>query len=263
MDQTNAVLYQRKGTVAEITLNRPESLNAMNLALIEGLFQAVKKAEEEKGLRLVVLKGSGRCFCAGGDIKFFRSQLESETPVNKEMPDRLHTMIEKLRALPLPVLASIHGSAGGAGTSLALACDLVVCADDVKFNLAYCRIGLSPDGGSTYFLPRHVGLKKAMEIFLASQNLTAQEALALGLINKIVPAADLQKTTETIAEIISLGATEAFARTKKLLNASFHNSLHNQLSLESEMIVESARTHDFREGVTAFLEKRMPEFKGN
>lgn len=256
-----AVLFEKNGPVAAIILNRPEQLNAMNLDLIDGLAVAVNQCVDPD-IRAVVLRANGRCFCAGGDIKFFHHMVQTNQPVPVHMPDRLHAMIEQLRALEKPVVACVHGAAAGAGAPLVLACDLAIAADDAVFNFAYARIGLSPDGSSTYFLPRHVGLKKAAEIFMTMPTLTAGEAQTLGLINWVVPAAELPGRASEIVQQLAEGPTQAFARVKKLLHESAGNSLHDQLALETQMICDASRTADFREGVQSFLEKRPPRFAG-
>ncbi|MBI3540776.1 MAG: enoyl-CoA hydratase/isomerase family protein, partial [Deltaproteobacteria bacterium] len=162
---TNAVLFEKKGAVGEIILNRPEHLNAMNFDLIEGLAWAVNECRDPS-VRAVVMRGNGRCFSAGGDIKAFNQMIDKGMTIPPEMPDKLHVMVEELRNLEKPVLASIHGAAAGAGTPLALSCDLVIASEEAIFNVAYARIGLTPDGSSTYFVPRHVGMKKAFELFM-------------------------------------------------------------------------------------------------
>ncbi len=257
----NAVLFEKKDSIGEIILNRPEQLNAMNLDLIDGLAAAVKKCQDP-AIRAVVLRANGKYFCAGGDIKAFGQLVKENRTLPPEMPDHLHAMVEDLRALEKPVIASIQGAAAGAGTPLALGCDLVIASEDAFFNCAYVRIGLSPDGSSTYFLPRHVGMKKAMEIFLTVPTLKAKEAQELGLINWVVPSSELVERTQMIAAQLAMGPTAAFARVKKLLGASYHNSLHDQLALETKLICDSSHTADFREGIQSFLEKRMPNFQG-
>lgn len=257
----SAVLFEKKGPVAEITLNRPEQLNAMNLDLIDGLAAAMEKARDPD-IRAVVLKANGRAFCAGGDIKAFNQLIEMGKGIIPEMPDHLHEMVETLRNLDKPVLASVHAAAAGAGAPLALACDLVIASENAVFNFAYARIGLTPDGSSTYFLPRHVGMKKATELFMAMPTLSAKESQDLGLINWVVPAAELKERTDFIASQLAQGPTSTFGRLKKLLNASYHNSLHDQLALETKLICVSSETEDFKEGIKSFLEKRMPQFKG-
>jgi 2-(1,2-epoxy-1,2-dihydrophenyl)acetyl-CoA isomerase len=255
------VLFERQGPLAHVTLNRPEQLNAMNIDLIEGLASAMEKAREP-AVRVVVLKANGRAFCAGGDIKKFNEFLEQGTTIPASMPDRLHEMVETMRNLEKPILASVHGAAAGAGAPLALACDLVVASEDAVFNFAYARIGLTPDGSSTYFLPRHVGMKKATEIFMMLPTYTAKEAMELGLINWVVPPSDLAAKTESIAKQLSEGPTAAFGRLKKLMNATYDNTLHDQLALETKHICGSSATADFREGIQAFLAKKPPQFQG-
>lgn len=257
----DAVLFSTDGPIATVTLNRPEHLNAMNLDLIEGLAAAFERCRDD-GIRAVVLKANGRAFCAGGDIRKFNECLERGMTIPEAMPDRLHEMVETLRNLEKPVLASVHGAAAGAGAPLAIACDLVVAAEDAVFNFAYARIGLSPDGSSTYFLPRHVGMKKVAEIFMMIPTYTAAEAKELGLVNWVVPAAQLAAKTEEIVGQLAKGPTKAYGRLKKLLNATYDNSLHDQLALETRLICESSATADFKEGIESFLAKKAPEFQG-
>ncbi len=256
-----AVKTEKVGAVLEIIMNRADRLNAMNMDLIEGLYQAVEKGFDPE-VRAVLLRGEGRGFCAGGDIREFAKLLGTKQGVPHEMPDRLHQMIERIRALPKPVIAVVHGPCAGAGLSLALACDLAIVSEESKFNLAYVGIGLSPDGSSSYFLPRHVGMKKALEIFLTGKNMTAQEVLELGLVNRVVPAAEVLEQGRQMAQMLAMGPTASYAKVKQLVNASFGNTLHTQLNLETELICKSSETEDFRSGITAFLEKRMPEFQG-
>ena len=259
---TQAVLFQKKSNIGEIILNRPEELNAMNFDLIEGLAKAVEQCRDPE-VRVVIMKANGRCFCAGGDIKFFQQQINKKDMIPERMPDRLHEMVEALRDLEKPVLASVHGAAAGAGAPLVLSCDLAIASEDTIFNFAYARIGLTPDGSSTFFLPRHVGFKKAAEIFMMMPTLSAAEAKELGLINWVVPRGELEKMTESIAHQLAQGATQAFGRVKKLLNQSHSNNLHDQLALETRMICDSSQTEDFKEGVGSFLGKRTPKFNGN
>ncbi len=256
-----SVLYEAKGAIAHVTLNRPEQMNAMNIDLIDGLAAAMEKARSPE-IRAVILKANGRCFCAGGDIRAFNRFIDEGTTIPALMPDRLHEMVETMRNLEKPILASVHGPAAGAGAPLALACDLVVASEDAAFNFAYARIGLTPDGSSTYFLPRHVGMKKATEIFMMLPTYTAKEAMELGLINWVVPSAELAAKTAAIALQLSEGPTTAFGRLKKLVNATYDNSLHDQLALETKMICDSSTTEDFKTGIKAFLAKETPKFKG-
>ncbi len=247
--------------VMEIVLNRPESLNAMSIPLIEGLLSAVERAENPD-VRAVLIRGEGRGFCSGGDIAFFKEVIEEGKGVPRNMPDDLHQMIENLRALSKPVIAAVHGPAAGAGMSLMLACDLALASDNAVFNLAYVGIGLSPDGGSSYFLPRHLGVKRAMETFLMPRSVSAQEACELGLINRVVPADKLLNESRALAQQLAQGPTTAFGNVKKLVQQSFANSIHDQLALETDFICSTSQTEDFQAGVSAFLAKEKPRFVG-
>ncbi|MFQ5929443.1 MAG: enoyl-CoA hydratase/isomerase family protein [Acidobacteriota bacterium] len=258
---SDVVKAERNNGILEIILNRPDSLNAMNEALIEGLLQRVEEAHAAE-VRAVLIRGEGRGFCAGGDIRQFARLLESGQPIPREMPDRLHEIIEHLRELPKPVLAAVHGPCAGAGFSLVLACDQAIASEESKFNLAYVGIGLSPDGSSSFFLPRHVGMKKATEIFFTGKNMSAQEVLELGLINRVVPAADLLEQGRAMARMLASGPTAAYARVKQLINSSYENNLHDQLALEAHHICECSTSEDFRAGIEAFLAKKTPQFKG-
>lgn len=268
---SDVVKTERQGAVLEVILNRPDRLNAMNFDLIDGIYRGILQGKDP-AIRAVLIRGEGRGFCAGGDIREFAKLLGSTqgaSPmgvppmgVPREMPDRLHQMIEQVRALPKPVIAVVHGPCAGAGLSLVLACDLAIVSAESKFNLAYVGIGLSPDGSSSYFLPRHVGMKRALEIFLTGKNMTAEEILELGLVNRVVPAGEVLGEGRQMAQMLAMGPTACYARVKQLVNASYQNSLHDQLALETDLICKSSETDDFRAGITAFLEKRIPEFKG-
>jgi 2-(1,2-epoxy-1,2-dihydrophenyl)acetyl-CoA isomerase len=258
---TTPIKTESHDGVLEIILNRPERRNAMTMEMFDALEAALNEAEKPE-VRCVIVRGEGSHFCVGGDIRVFAEVAGRGESIPEAAPDHLHRSIERIRALEKPVLAVVHGSCAGAGLSLVLACDLAVAADDAQFNLAYVGIGLSPDGGSTYFLPRHVGAKKAMEIFMTGATMAAVEAQALGLINRVVPASEALDQGRAMAHILASGPTLAYARLKKLLGATFENSLQKQLALESKFFSASSKTEDFREGVAAFLAKRAPEFHG-
>lgn len=258
---SDVVKSEIHGDVLEIVMNRPDSLNAMNMDLIDGLYQRVNEAAASDA-RAILIRGEGRGFCAGGDIHKFAELAEKGQGVPPEMPDHLHEMIENLRKLPKPVIAAVHGPCAGAGLSLVLACDLAIASEESKFNLAYVGIGLSPDGSSSFFLPRHVGAKKATEIFLTGRNMKAQEILELGLVNKIVPADQVLTEARALAAQLAQGPTLAYAKVKELINKSYGNNIHDQLALETELICKSSETEDFRAGVAAFLSKQKPKFAG-
>ncbi|MCA9519845.1 MAG: enoyl-CoA hydratase/isomerase family protein [Myxococcales bacterium] len=247
--------------VLEWVFDRPERLNAINRDLIDGMLAGVRAATDAK-VRAVLMRGEGRGFCAGGDVKAFGDLVEEGATVGRELPDYLHRALRAMRELPKPVLAAVHGPCAGAGFSLALASDLVIAADTAKFTLAYLALGTSPDGGSTWSLPRHVGLKRAMELFLSPVPLSAQQVAELGLVNRVVPAAELLGAARAWAFLLASGPTRAIARLKHLLTASSTHSLEQQLELESQLFAESTATADFAEGVRAFNSKRPPSFRG-
>jgi len=258
------VLLRIAGAVATITLNRPKVLNALDGSMVDGLAAAFERIEAEASLRVVVLAGAGAGFMAGGDIRGFQEVMSMAPAARRahfeRFIHRVHPMIVGMRRLPLPVIARVHGAVAGIGMSLMLAADLAIAAEDAIFTLAYCHLGTSPDGGSTFFLPRHVGSKKAMEIALLGDRFDAAEALRLGLVNSVVPAAELDAGIETLAARLARGPREAYAAAKRLLNQSALVSLETQLQAEAENFAACAATPDFAEGVAAFLAKRPAQF---
>jgi len=263
---TEPILLEVSEGVATVTLNRPEALNALSDDMIAALVAVMARVEVDEATRCVVLRGAGDHFMAGGDVKGFHGRL-AETPAERGAHfrakiHRLHPAIVAMRRMPKPVVASLRGAAAGFGLSLALAADLAIAAEDAFFTLAYCLIGTSPDGGSSYHLPRLVGLRKAMEIALLGERFDAETAHRLGLVNWVVPGADLEVETAKLAARLAGGPGHALAETKALLNASFDNQLEAQLALEAESFTSCATTRDFAEGVTAFVEKRSPKFQG-
>lgn len=263
------VLVDVRDSICRITFNRPEALNAITVDVMIALKEITEQLRENKDVRVVIMQGQGDHFMAGGDVKAFKTMLDGEPDRDKTAEQfdarltRVHATIENMRAMPQPIIASVRGAAAGAGVSLMLACDLALVAEDAFFTLAYCHIGTSPDGGSTYALPRTVGLKKAMEIALLGDRFTAQDALDWGMINRVVPPADLQAETDKLAGRLAKAAGHANAEAKALLNASFHNGLTGQLDAEKAAFIRNTRTGDFYEGITAFSEKRKPDFKGD
>ncbi len=260
------VLVATAQAVTTITLNRPGALNALNRELTLALRDAVYAAEYDPAVRCVVVRG-GEHFMAGGDLKWFHQQLgtRSATATRVEFEGfihEVHALIVSMRRMPKPVLASVSGAAAGFGLSLMLACDLAIAADSAYFTLAYALIGTSPDGGSTFSLPRVVGAKKAMEIALLGERFDAATAERLGLVNRVVPAAALQAETAKLAARLAAGPTAVYGRTKALLNGSLGSSLEAQLQREAECFAQSAAEPDFAEGVRAFVEKRKPRFTG-
>lgn len=260
---SDTILYSVADSVATITLNRPRVMNALEQTMILRLREVCETVERDAAVRAVVIRGAGAAFLAGGDVAFFHANLPRAAGIIRDLAGELHHAILALRRAPKPVLASVHGAVAGAGVSLMAAADLAIAAADATFTLAYSRIGASPDGGATHFLPRLVGTRKTLELMLLSDRIDAQAALSLGLVNRVVPAADLEAETGRLAQRLATGATSAYAETKRLVNEGFERSLADQLAAEVEAFARCAGTRDFAEGVTAFVEKRKPEFKGD
>ncbi len=260
----DTVLLARDGPVATLTLNRPDALNVLDFAMIDALVAHTAAIAADDSLRVVVLRGAGRHFMAGGDIRMFAAEL-GRAPAERramfqQMVERLHAAIENLHRMPHPLVGRIHGAVAGFGLSLVNACDLVVAADDAYFASAYRQIALSPDGGGSWSLPRLVGTRKAMEILLLGERFGAADALALGIVNRIVPAAELDAATEAIVQSLAAGPVVALRRTRRLVRDALAHSLSEQLQAEAVAFGECAGTPDFAEGITAFLAKRAPQF---
>ncbi|MGE0724042.1 MAG: enoyl-CoA hydratase/isomerase family protein [Alphaproteobacteria bacterium] len=259
------VLLQVDGPIARVTLNRPTVLNALEPGMAAALLDVLQRLERDPSVRVVVLNGAGAAFMAGGDVKMFASlaPLPAEERRRKiiGLISTFHAIVLTLRRMPQPVIASVHGACAGGGLSLMAACDLVVAAASASFSLAYVRIATSPDGGSTHFLPRAIGQKRAMELALLSDRFDGARAEAIGLINRSVPDDRLAAETTAMAERLAKGPREAIARTKRLIRDSFEQPIEVQLQAELESFAEMSTTADFVEGVTAFAEKRAANFE--
>ena len=263
INSTNdTILFSQQGSIGTMTFNRPEVYNAMNVELILAMRDVTAEIAASKTLRVLILKGAGKAFLAGGDVGLFYKQRDGMQGI-KPMGDALHAGIKNIRNMPFPVIAQIQGACAGAGLSVAMAADFAIAAEGAQFNTAYTKIGLSPDGGSTFFLPRYVGMKRALELTMLADMFDASAAASMGIINRAVPAEALEQEVNALAERLSNGATQAFARAKKLINQSFVTPIDKQLDDEMAYFAECALTNDFREGVTAFVEKRKPRFTGN
>jgi 2-(1,2-epoxy-1,2-dihydrophenyl)acetyl-CoA isomerase len=259
---SDPILLQIDQRVASITFNRPGRLNAIDMAMARGFRDLVERLESREDVRAVVLRGAGPAFVAGGDITIFGGDRDVAAAAIGELIDHFHAATLGLQRLPAPVIASVHGAAAGGGFSLALAADLRIAADTATFTPAYLRLGASPDGGGTFFLPRLVGPSKALEIFLLGGTYTAADALRLGFVNRVVPAADLERETAQLAAAIARGAMPAVAHAKALMLGRDLEALRRHLTAEKEAFLDCVRSGDFEEGVAAFLSRRPPRFTG-
>lgn len=262
------LLLDREGGaegVARITINRPAQFNALHLAAMEELLDVANRLSTDTAVRAVVITGAGdKAFCAGGDVAGFAAAMEAGEVglLLNRMTAAFHMAISRLAWMRAPVIGAVNGVAAGAGLSLAAACDLVIAAEGARFTSAYTRIGLTPDGSSTYFLTRLIGPRRAMELHMTDRVLTAAEALDWGLVNRVVPAAELEAATAALAATLAAGPTRAFGGVKRLIQTGQSDTLESQMERESRMILEMAGSADGQEGVRAFVEKRRPRFTG-
>ena len=256
--------FEMRGAVAHVTLNRPKAFNALSLTMSKELCDLSIKLGEDRAVRTVVITGSGEAaFCAGGDVPTFAENLDTLPALLKEMTTYLHMAISRFAWMRAPVIAAVNGVAAGAGLSFVACTDLAIAADNASFTSAYTKIGLSPDGSSTYYLPRIIGTRRTAELYLTNRVLNAQEALDWGLVNQVVPAGELAGEVEKLANKLADGPTEALGAVKKLLLMSLNDSLESQMERETRSIAHLGGTADGREGVRAFASKSKPSFTGN
>ena len=258
-DLTAPLLLERDGAIATLRFNRPDALNAIDVPMANAVLTAVQTVAADPGVRAVVLCGNGRGFMAGGDLATLRADpvqgaIDILTPLNQAL-----LLLTQMNA---PVIAQVHGVAAGAGLSLLLMADYVLLAEGTRLNLAYINLGTSCDVGASWALPRTVGLRKALEIALLGEAFTADDALRLGLINRIVPAAELDSATTTLAQRLAAGPTVAYGAMKRLMRASMDRTLPEQLAAEKDAFVHCAGTEDFRAGVEAFHQRQSAQFVG-
>ena len=256
------LLFDIQDNVAHITLNRPEATNAITTELAWEFMHAVMRCDEDPLIRAVLITGAGPMFCSGGDLKSFSIQGENMSFYLKQVTAYFHVAVSYLVRMDAPAVAAVHGSAAGIGMSLTCACDIVLAAESARFTMAYTKVGLTPDGGSTYTLSRLVGIKRALELALTNRVLSAKEALDWCIVTRVVPDQDLIPEAKAFARRLAAGPTKAFGEVKRLLQSGLTESLEAQMKHESRSIAEMTRTPDGREGIDAFLEKRMPKFTG-
>ena len=242
--------------VATITLSRPDKLNAFTGTMREDLLDALRACERDEGVRVVVITGAGRAFCAGGDVEYMASlQQTNDVESFRKLLDAGRDIILQLASMPKPVLASVNGVAAGAGCNLALACDYRIASDAAKLSESFVKIGLHPDWGGTWLLPRLVGRSRAFELMATGRMVEAQEALAIGMVDRVVPAAELAAETETLARTLAASSPLAVAGIKRALNAAERNDLRAQLELEAEQQVGCFQSEEARARITAFIKR--------
>jgi 2-(1,2-epoxy-1,2-dihydrophenyl)acetyl-CoA isomerase len=256
---TDSILFERDGAVARITLNRPDVGNALDIPMCRALLEAAIACDEDDGIRCVLLTGTGKLFCAGGDVAAFAGAGDSLPAFLKEITAYVHAAITRLMRMDKPVVTAINGAAAGAGVGLALLGDIALAAPKAQFALAYTGLGLSPDGGTTWLLPRLVGLRQAQELCLRNKRVPAAEAASIGMITRVVDE-DLLAEATAVAHELASAATPALGVTRRLLLDGATASLETHLEAEARGIASLARTWQGREGVAAFVEKRVPNF---
>ncbi|MBN9368447.1 MAG: enoyl-CoA hydratase/isomerase family protein [Comamonadaceae bacterium] len=260
MTDTSPLIVTRQGAIATLVFNRPAALNALDLPMAQALLAAVQAIAADPGVRAVVLKGAGRAFIAGGDLATLQANPAQGA---RDLLAPLNATLQLLQQIDAPVIAQVHGAAAGGGLSLMLMCDFVLAAEGTKFNLAYINLGTSCDVGGSWALPRLVGLRHALEIALLGDNFSTDDALRLGLVNRVLPAAELDSATHALAERLAHGPTKAYGQMRRLLRTSFDRDLPAQLAAEAQAFDTCAHTQDMREGIEAFFAKRKPQFIGH
>jgi 2-(1,2-epoxy-1,2-dihydrophenyl)acetyl-CoA isomerase len=250
-----------KNGVATLKFNRPDKFNSFNQKLAFAVQNALDDCEKDDSVRAIVLTGEGKAFCAGQDLA--EATDPNGPPLQSIVGKHYNPIIERIRTIEKPVIAAVNGVAAGAGANIALACDIVIAKKSAKFIQAFSAIGLIPDSGGTFFLPRLVGVQKALSLMMTGDKVSADEAESMNMIYKSIDDDEFEAFIEGFASKLSQMPTKGFGLTKRAVNESFNNTLTEQLSLEEELQSEAGKSHDFKEGTQAFLEKRKPNFKGN
>lgn len=258
---SNLIEVKIENNVAWITLNRPEVFNSFNREMALQLQNALDDCAANSNVRALVITGNGKAFCAGQDLKEVTDP-ELNPGFRKILEEHYNPIIQKIRTIEKPIIAAVNGVAAGAGANIALACDIIVATEQASFIQAFSKIGLVPDSAGTFFLPRLIGFQKASALMMLGDKVSAPEALTIGMIYKIFPIALFEEEVKALAENLAQMPTKAIGLTKRLLNQSMSNNLEQQLKLESDLQIEASSSYDYNEGVTAFVEKRKPEFKG-
>jgi len=256
------LLFDLTDGVATLTLNRPDAANAIDLDMGRDLMHAAIRCDEDPSIRAVVLRATGKMFCAGGDVKSFAAAGEGLPSVLKELTVYLHAAVSRFARMRAPMVAAVQGMAAGAGFSIAMAADFVVAARAAKFVMAYTGIGLAPDGSSTWVLPRLIGARRTAELMITNRVLTAEEALAWGLVSRVVEDDRVREEADVLARTLASGPTEAYGAVKRLLLESGQNGIETQMEREAQEIATVARTEDARGAIRAFVEKKKPRFSG-
>jgi len=256
----STILLEKKNCVGYITLNRPEKFNSFNREMALLLQSTLDECANVESIRAIYLTGPGKAFCVGQDL----GEVTGDNPAtfDKILLEHYNPIIRRLRNIPKPIVCGVNGVAAGAGANIAIACDIVVANENATFVQAFSKIGLIPDCGGTYFLPRLIGFQKATAIMMLADKITAQEAERIGMIYKYFSAESFTQESVNIAETLAKMPTQAFALTKQALNSSMNHSLEEQLQIEDKLQYQAAHTSDYQEGVAAFLEKRNPVFAG-
>lgn len=261
---SDPVLFEQQGGILTITLNRPEKLNAMTDPMLEALIDGFKQAEREPSVRVVILTGAGRGFCPGQDLGAAkeRGNETGDYGYGEHLRHTYNQLILRMRRLPKPIIGAINGPAAGAGMSIALACDIRIAAESAIFVQAFVKVGLVPDSGATWLLPRLIGQTRALELMLTGRKVSAQEALEIGMIHQVAPADELVPTALILAENFANAPTKSIGYIKRGLDFAATSTLEDALEYEADLQEMAGRTRDHQEGLTAFLEKRPPQYIG-
>ena len=258
----NSIEIRIENNIAWISLNRPEVFNSFNREMALSLQNKLDECSRDANVRAIVITGNGKAFCAGQDLKEVTSP-ELNPGFRKILEEHYNPIIQRIRNIEKPIIAAVNGVAAGAGANIALACDIVVATQHASFIQAFSKIGLVPDGSGTFFLPRLIGFQKASALMMLGDKVSATEALGLGMIYKVFSTDTFEEEVKALADTLAQMPTKALGLTKRLLNQSMTNTLEQQLALESDLQIDASSSNDYNEGVTAFVEKRKPEFKGN